>query len=243
MEPAMTIETPIPSAVMGAMAQHNHAQHGPARHNPASALLRNAVIALIAFLTVVDLFATQAILPSLAKAYRVSPAAMSFAVNASTIGMATAGLFVAAFSRRLDRRLGVLVCLVLLSAPTALLALAPDLASFTALRVVQGLLMATAFSLTLAYLGEECSAMEAAGAFAAYITGNVASNLFGRLLSAGVADHFGLAANFSVSAVLNVAGAALAYTALGRTSRMAADGGAAGGSTAGLGNALAGFRA
>jgi hypothetical protein len=35
--------------------------------------------------------------------------------------------------------------------------------------------MASAFTLTLAYLGEECSAMDAGGAFAAYITGNVAS--------------------------------------------------------------------
>jgi hypothetical protein len=94
----MTVETPMPSAAIDAMAQQNHAQHGPAHHNPAGALLRNAVIALIAFLTVVDLFATQAILPLLAKAYRVSPAAMGFAVNASTIGMATAGLLVAAFS-------------------------------------------------------------------------------------------------------------------------------------------------
>jgi predicted MFS family arabinose efflux permease len=54
-------------------------------------LLRSLVIGLTAFLTVVDLFATQAILPSLAKAYGVSPAAMGFAVNASTIGMAVAG--------------------------------------------------------------------------------------------------------------------------------------------------------
>ena len=53
--------------------------------------------------------------------------------------------------------------------------------------------MATAFTLMLAYLGEECSATDAAGAFAAYITGNVASNLFGRLMSVpGVYDglHF-----------------------------------------------------
>ena len=57
-------------------------------------LRRTIIIGLIAFLTVVDLFATQAILPSLAQAYRVTPAAMSFAVNASTMGMAVAGLFV-----------------------------------------------------------------------------------------------------------------------------------------------------
>jgi YNFM family putative membrane transporter len=53
--------------------------------------------------------------------------------------------------------------------------------------------MASAFTLTLAYLGERCSARDAAGAFAAYITANVASNLSGRVMSAAVADHFGLA--------------------------------------------------
>src|SRR5258706_11745307 len=75
-----------------------------AGHGSDSALLRTFVIGLMAFLTVVDLFATQAILPSLAKFYHVSPAAMGFAVNASTMGMAVAGLGGAFFSRRIDRR-------------------------------------------------------------------------------------------------------------------------------------------
>ncbi|HMF21485.1 MAG TPA: MFS transporter, partial [Pseudolabrys sp.] len=140
-------------------------------------LLRSAVICLTAFLTVVDLFATQAILPSLTRAYQVTPAAMGFAVNSSTIGMAVAGLVVSLFSQRIDRRVGILISLALLSIPTALLAIAPDLTTFTVLRIAQGLCMASAFTLTLAYLGEECSATDAAGAFAAYITGNVASNL------------------------------------------------------------------
>ena len=50
-------------------------------HAP-SVVLRTVVIGLTAFLTVVDLFATQAILPSLTRAYHVTPAAMGFAVNA-----------------------------------------------------------------------------------------------------------------------------------------------------------------
>jgi predicted MFS family arabinose efflux permease len=74
--------------------------------------------------------------------------------------------------------------------------------------------MAAAFTLTLAYLGERYMAAPAAGAFAAYIAGNVASNLFGRLISAGIADHFGLATNFVVFAGLNLAGAALAYATM-----------------------------
>jgi len=177
---------------------------------------RNLVIGLIAFLTLVDLFATQAILPSLVAHYRVSPAAMGLAVNASTFGMAIAGIVVSLFSRRIDRRTGVVASLALLSIPTALLAVAPGLASFTALRVVQGLLMSTAFTLTLAYLAEKCSAKAAGGAFAAYITGNVASNLFGRLISAAVAEHFGLSANFILFAALNLAGAGLAFASLHR---------------------------
>jgi MFS transporter, YNFM family, putative membrane transport protein len=189
-------------------------------HATAHALLRSFVIGLTAFLTVVDLFATQAILPSLAKAYKVMPAAMAFAVNSSTMGMAVAGLAVAYFSRHIDRRLGVLVSLTLLAIPTALLATAPNLAVFTALRITQGIFMAAAFTLTLSYLAEHCSAADTAGAFAAYITGNVASNLFGRLMSAALADHLGLAANFYVFAALNLAGAVLVYFTLGRAKPM-----------------------
>jgi MFS transporter, YNFM family, putative membrane transport protein len=196
--------------------------HMGSSQGSSGALLRTLVIGLTAFLTVVDLFATQAILPSLVRAYQVTPAAMGVAVNASTFGMAVSGLAVAFFSRRINRRFGVLVSLALLSIPTALLAVAPDLTSFTLLRIAQGIFMAAAFALTLAYLGEQCSAKEAASAFAAYITGNVASNLVGRLVSAGVADHLGLAANFYVFALLNIAGAVLVFFTLKQTAPMAA---------------------
>ena len=207
------------------MTTLSHIQPTPnlaaAMPHAASAFRRNLVIGLIAFLTVVDLFATQAILPSLARAYGVMPAAMGLAVNASTIGMAVAGLLVAFFSRRIDRGArGIVVSLALLAIPTTLLATAPDLATFTALRVAQGVFMSAAFTLTLAYLGERCSAGDAAGALAAYVTGNVASNLFGRLLSAAVADHLGLATNFYVFAALNLSGAVLVWFWLGRTPSM-----------------------
>jgi hypothetical protein len=60
-------------------------------HAQPGAVRRNLVIGLMAFLTLVDLFAAQAILPSLAQAYGVSAASMGFAVNAATLGMAAAG--------------------------------------------------------------------------------------------------------------------------------------------------------
>ena len=204
--------------------------HAPALHGmtvtPAerrgAALLRTVVMGVISFLTFVDLFAAQAILPTLVKVYQVTPAAMGFAVNASTIGMAAAGIAIAFVSRRINRRRGIWISLACLSVPTTLLASAPDLATFTALRIAQGVFMSAAFALTIAYLAERCSAADAAGALAACITGNVASNLIGRLLSASVADMFGLAANFYFFAALNLAGAALVFFSLQRTQPMAA---------------------
>lgn len=180
------------------------------------------VIGLAAFLTVVDLFATQAILPTLVRTYHVTPAAMGVAVNASTFGMAASGLLVALLSQHINRRFGAVVSLALLTIPTALLATMPSLPVFTALRIAQGLCMSSAFTLTLAYLAENVSAKDTTSAFAAYITGNVASNLIGRLLSAALADHFGLATNFYVFAALNLSGAALVFFMMRRTRPMPA---------------------
>jgi predicted MFS family arabinose efflux permease len=74
--------------------------------------------------------------------------------------------------------------------------------------------MAGAFTLTLAYLGENFMGAQGAAAFAAYVTGNVASNFIGRLISAALADHFGIATNFIVFAGLNLSGALVIYLTL-----------------------------
>ncbi|MGJ4929469.1 MFS transporter [Bradyrhizobium sp. HKCCYLS2038] len=176
---------------------------------PRAMARRSLVIGLIAFFSLVDLFAAQAMLPALIKHYQVSPAAMGLAVNACTLGMAIASLATGLLSPLIDRRIGIICSLGLLTVFTALLASAPNLAVFAGLRILQGLCMASAFALTLAYLGEQCSATDAAGAFAAYIAGNVASNLVGRLLSASLTSTLGLERTFYVFAVLNFVGALL----------------------------------
>jgi YNFM family putative membrane transporter len=178
---------------------------------------RTIVIALTAFLTLVDLFATQALLPALAQAYSVTPAAMGLAVNACTLGMAVSSLAVAVLGRRIERRRGIWISLALLAVPTLLLSVAPNLAIFATLRIAQGIFMAAAFALMLAYLGEHLSARSSASAFAAYVTGNVASNLLGRLFASAIADHLGLAVSFSVFALLNLSGALLVYCTVPRT--------------------------
>lgn len=189
----------------------------------AAARFRNLTIGLIGFLTLVDLFATQAILPALAVQYAVTPSQIGLAANAGTIGMAVAGLLAGLLGRSIDRRAGIVAALALLAIPTTLLAWAPDLTSFAALRIVQGLCMATAFTLTLAYLAEQCSKTDAATALAAYVTGIVASNLVGRLIATGIAGNFGIDVSFFVFAGLNLAGAALVHIALTHAKPMTSD--------------------
>ncbi len=205
----MTIHSPHSAPAHAAMPQAQASR------------VRSLLIGTIGFLTLTDLFAAQAILPSLARHYGVMPSQIGLAANASTFGMALSCLGVALVSSRLDRRNGIWISLALLVIPTALLAVAPSLTVFAALRVAQGIFMAAAFALTMAYLAENCSAEETSGALAAYITGVVASNLAGRLISATATDLLGLGFNFYLLAAMNLAGAALVFSTLNSMPRMA----------------------
>ncbi len=182
---------------------------------PGLSLQQSLLIAVIGFLTLVDLFATQAILPSLAQVYDVAPAKIGLAANASTLGMAVSGLLMGVVSGALERKRAIALSLFFLSFPTALLAFAPNLTLFAILRVTQGLFMAAAFTLTLAHLAERC-ALRTANALAAYVTGVVASNLIGRLTAAYVASVIGAEQSFLFFALLNLAGAALVTMTLHR---------------------------
>jgi predicted MFS family arabinose efflux permease len=176
---------------------------------------RSLLIGTIGFLTLVDLFATQAILPSLAKSYGVMPSQIGIAANASTLGMAIAGLLVGVFSVSVERKRAIALSLLFLAIPTAALAFVPNLALFALLRVTQGLFMATAFALTLTHLAERCE-IRTATALAAYVTGAVASNLIGRLTAAFVAGLVGAEQSFLFFALLNIAGAGLCAATLTR---------------------------
>ena len=83
----------------------------PHERAPPGALPRTLLIGLIAFLTVVDLFAHPGDPAGADASLWRHPAAMGLAVNASTIGMAVAGLGVASSAARIDRRRGILVSL------------------------------------------------------------------------------------------------------------------------------------
>ncbi|MCR9257854.1 MAG: MFS transporter [Alphaproteobacteria bacterium] len=182
---------------------------------PRDVVRRTTIVAVISLLTLIDLFGSQALLPQLVVQYQVDPGTMGLAVNASTFGMAISGLVVGWYADRIDRKRGIWISLMALSIPTFCLGLVDDVNHFMALRVLQGIFMAAAFTLTLTYLSEQCDYTAAGGAMAAYITGNVASNLLGRLMAVSASDIFGLDGSFFFFAVLNLCGALIAIMLIG----------------------------
>ena len=114
---------------------------------PRDVVRRSVIISIISFMTLIDLFGAQALLPQIIVAFKSDPGTAGFAVNAATLGMAVSGMTVAWFADRIDRKRGIWVCLALLSIPTALLSVTNSIWVFMALRVVQGALMAAAWAL------------------------------------------------------------------------------------------------
>lgn len=190
-------------------------QHVLGGNRPRDVLRRSTIVAVVSFLTLIDLFGTQALLPQIITRFATNSGTAGLAVNAATAGMAASGLAVAWFADRIDRKRGLWLCLALLSIPTALLAMAGSIWMLMALRVVQGIFMAAAFTLTMTYLSEQCDVMARGGALAAYITGNVAANLLGRLLAVSLTEATSLAGCFLIFALLNLCGALLCYAVIG----------------------------
>ena len=201
----------IPSAAAARQVKPWGAEH--------TAFWRSAIIGVIGFLTLVDLFATQAILPSLAKAYAVTPAAIGFAVNASTMGMAVGlprGGAHQPASQSPSRHLGQPgpACRADVVAGRRAGPRHLHRAAHRAGRLHGDGLHPHA--------GVSRRALQRGGygRRARRLHHRVvASNLVGRLVSASVADLLGLAANFYLFAALNLAGAALVYLHLDRMRR------------------------
>lgn len=174
-------------------------------------------IGLTALLTLMDLFGPQAIAPVLATAFRTTPAHMGIAINAATIGMAISGLITACIADRLERKPVIVASLLLLSVPAFLLGHADGLIEFALLRIAQGFLMCASFTVAIAYVAEEWGPSGAAPlVMAAYVTGNVGSNLLGRILAGSAAQYADWGDAFFLLAAINLSGGLLLWLALPR---------------------------
>jgi predicted MFS family arabinose efflux permease len=169
----------------------------------------NVGVALAGFCTFINLYPTQALLPTLAQAFDTSLAHTGLTVTASLVAVALVAPFVGGISDALGRRRLILGAAVLLAIPTLLAAAAPTLSLLIVCRFVQGLLLPFIFAVTVAYIAEECPGPAAVRATGTYTVGTILGGFMGRFIAGWTAQFVGWRTSFVVLAGITLAAAAV----------------------------------
>jgi len=155
-----------------------------------------------AFLT---LYATQPLLPLLARTFHASAFAVGLTVTAPTVVIALVAPAVGRFADRVGLRRVIVGCAFLLSVATALAALSTTLAQLIACRLLQGLFTPGVFAGTVAYIHETWPPSRTGRATATYMTGTIVGGFVGRALAGVIAADVNWHLSFAVLSVLHLA--------------------------------------
>jgi MFS family permease len=180
-----------------------------------------AVAAIGAF---IELYATQALLPLLAREFSATPAEVSRTVSASTFAVALVAPFTGAVADMIGRKRVIVTAMFLLVVPTAMAGLAQTLDGLVFWRFVQGLLLPPIFAVTVAYIGEEFPA-GATAMTGLYVAASGVGGFLSRFLSGVLAQHYGWRASFFGLAAVTLACAAASALLLPHERRFLKSGG------------------
>lgn len=182
-------------------------------------------IAAAGFGALLNLYAPQAILPTLAVEFAAPPVAVGLTISATTLAVALCGPFAGALADRLGRKRVIVASLLLLAVPTLACALVRTLPELVALRFAQGVFMPAIFAGALGYIGERWEPAEVGRAMALYVAATVSGGFAGRLIGGAAASLADWHWSFAALAVLDLAAGALVWRLLPETGvRGAAEG-------------------
>jgi MFS transporter, YNFM family, putative membrane transport protein len=167
---------------------------------------------LAGFAAFLDLYATQPLLPFLARTFHASALRVSLTVTAPALAVSIAAPIAGRIADRCGLRLTIVASTFALAAATLLAATASSLTQLIGWRLVQGLMTPGIFA--VAYIHEEWPAATAGSATAAYVSGTVIGGFTGRALMGTTASAFGWHASFLVLGALNAVCAMLIWQQL-----------------------------
>jgi MFS family permease len=147
------------------------------------AFRRPAAVALAGFISFLNLYAPQPLLPLLARDFGASAGDVSLTVSATTFAIALIAPFTGAAADVLGRKRIIAAAMLALVAPTALVAAAHDLATMVLWRFVQGLVLPPIFAVTIAYIAEELPPAEATRLTGIYLSASSFGGFLGRFLT------------------------------------------------------------
>jgi MFS transporter, YNFM family, putative membrane transport protein len=177
---------------------------------------RYLAVAATGFCAFVNLYAPQALLPSLAHELGVGAAAISTIMTASTLAIALTAPFTGVIADVLGRKRLISAAMFAVVIPTALVASASDVHQLVIWRFIQGLLLPPIFAVVIAYIGDEWPPSKATGVVGFYTAGASLGGFTGRFLTGVLADIFGWRLAISTLAVLTLVGALAVTSSLPR---------------------------
>jgi len=136
-----------------------------------------------------NLYATQPLLPMLAKIFDASKAAVGMTVSAATIGVALSAPFCGLIAERVGRKRVIVTATLLLTIPTMLASTATSLPMLIFWRFLQGLVMPGIFGVAIAYIAEEWPPVQVGRAMSLYVSATVLGGFLGRILPGYAATH------------------------------------------------------
>jgi MFS transporter, YNFM family, putative membrane transport protein len=166
------------------------------------------------FAAFVDLYATQPLLPLLARTFHASAFAVSLTVTAPAVAVAIAAPIVGRLADRVGLRRVIVGSAFALAAATALAATSTTLAQVVFWRFVQGVVTPGIFASAVAYIHEVWPPTHAGRATASYMTGTILGGFTGRAVAGLVAADVSWPAAFVALAIVNGVVALILWRAL-----------------------------
>lgn len=141
--------------------------------------------------TFAQLYATQPVLPEVARAFAVDEARAALSVSAATLGLAVAVVPWSFLADRWGRRRAILLSLAVATAAALAFPLVPDYPGLLLARLVQGAALGGVPATAVAYVSEEVAPRFVAVAAATYLAGTSVGGLSGRVVCGLVAEMGG----------------------------------------------------
>jgi YNFM family putative membrane transporter len=160
---------------------------------PGSASYRRISLALFVagFATFSLLYCVQPLLPLLASAFAVSPAAASLTLSFSTAALALSVFMAGPYSEWVGRRGLMAVSIAAASLCDIGASFAPDWHLLLLLRAVEGYALGGVPAVAMAYLAEEIEPRGLGTAMGLYVSGTAFGGMSGRVIAGLVAETFG----------------------------------------------------
>ncbi len=166
--------------------------------------------------TYLNMYATQAILPSFVDDFGESLERTTLTVTMPLLAVALLAPFVGAISDRLGRKRLIVGAAFAMVVPTLLCATAGSLDALLVWRFAQGITLPFIFAVTVAYIGDECEGADMIRVTGSYSAGSIFGGFAGRFLCGIVGEFAGWRMAFVALAAVTVTCAAVVAALLPR---------------------------